>query len=91
LTSIGELDGFALAAVWILPLVFSIFNTSPQQLLFPSFPEAMGRMLKLDDDFRTARLVARTALVIPWQIAGWWIVITCFRRGSAPAGESRRD
>ena len=91
LTSIGELDGFVLAAVWILPLVFGIFNTSPQQLLFPSFPEVMARMLKLAEDFRTARLVAKIALVIPWQIVGWWIVITCFRRGSAPAGDSQPD
>jgi hypothetical protein len=91
LTSLGELSGFALAAVWILPLVFGIFNTSPQQLLFPSFPEAMVRMLKLAEDFRTARLVAKIALVIPWQILGWWIVITCFRRGSTPAGGRQPD
>ena len=91
LTSIGELDGFALAAVWILPLVFGIFNTSPQQLLFPSFPEVMASMLKLAEDFRTARLVARIALVIPWQIVGWWIVIACFRRGSTPAGGRQPD
>ncbi len=91
LTSIGELDGLALAAIWILPLVFSIFNTSPQQLLFPSFPEAMVRMLKLAEDFRTARLVAKIALVIPWQIVGWWIVITCFKGGSTPAGGRQPD
>jgi hypothetical protein len=89
LTSIGELNSLALAAVWVLPLVFTIFNASPPQLLFPSFPEAMGRMLQLFDDFRTARLVIRTALVILWQAAGWWIVITCFKRGAAQSGRAR--
>ena len=87
LTSIGALDGLALAAVCIVPLVFTIFNASPPQLLFPSFPEAMGRMLSLADGFRSARLIARSALVVPWQIVGWWIVVICFRRGkSAPGG-----
>ena len=85
LTSIGELDSLFLVAVWIFPLVFTIFNASPPQLLFPGFPEAMGRMLKGADGFRTARLLIRTALVVPWQIAGWWMVITLFRKSSAPA------
>jgi hypothetical protein len=84
LTSIGELDSLFLVALWILPLIFTIFNASPPQLLFPNFPEAMGRILKGADDFRTARLFIRTALVVPWQILGWWIIITLFRRSSAP-------
>ena len=86
LTSIGELNSLALTAVWILPLVFTIFNTSPPQLLFPSFPEAMTGLLKLADNFRVLRLVVRTLLVLPWQIVGWWIVVTCFKR-SPPASE----
>jgi hypothetical protein len=74
-----------LFAVWILPLVFTIFNASPPQLLFPAFPDAMGSILKRMDDFRTARLLIRTALVIPWQIAGWWMVISLFKEQSAPS------
>ena len=85
LTSIGELDSLAFNAIWILPLVFTIFNTSPPQLLFPSLPEAMASLLKLSDNFRVFRLVVRTVLVIPWQIAGWWIVITCFKRSPSPS------
>ncbi len=80
LTFTRELDGLALAAVWILPLVFTIFNASPPQLLFPSFPAAMVRILDLAENFRTARLIARIIVVIPWQIAGWWIAINCFKR-----------
>lgn len=85
LTSIGELNGLALAAVLILPLVFTIFNTSPPQLLFPSFPESMASLLKLAEDFRALRLLTRTVIVIPWQIVGWWIVITCFKRSPSPS------
>jgi len=37
-----------------------------------------------------ATLVVRAALVIAWQVVGWWIVVACFRRGPAceaqPAG-----
>jgi hypothetical protein len=84
LTSIGELNRLFLFAVWTFPLAFTIFNASPPQLLFPVFPGAMGRMLQGVDNFRTARLLIRTALVIPWQIAGWWMVIILFRKSPAP-------
>ncbi len=89
LTSIGELDRRALAAVWILPLLFTILNASPPQLLFPSFPEAMVRVLAVGEEFRTARLIARIVLVILWQVAGWWIVITCFKRDRAASSGVR--
>ena len=29
LTSLGELSGLALTAVWVLPLVFAVFNVAP--------------------------------------------------------------
>ena len=80
LTSIGELDSLALAAVWILPLVFTIFNASLPQLFFPSMPDAMTNLLRLAEEFRNIRLIARIVVVVPWLIAGWWIVISCYRR-----------
>lgn len=83
LTSIGELHGLFLAAVMIFPLAFTIFNTSPPQLLFPGFPVAMGKMLESVDAFRKARLLIRTAWVVPWQIAGWWMVIALFKNRPA--------
>jgi Gpi18-like mannosyltransferase len=90
LTSVGALDRLALAAVCIVPLAFTVLNASPPQLLFPTFPEVMERLLRLADGFRSVRLIARTALVVPWQIVGWWIVVTCFRRSeSAPGGSQR--
>lgn len=75
----GDLNRLALHALWILPLVITIFNASPPQLLFLNFPQAMQHLLDLWDQYRTLRLLVRTVLVIPWQIAGWWIVATCFK------------
>ena len=89
LTSAGELDRRALAAMWILPLVFTFFNTSPPQLLFPSFPGAMEKVLGLGEGLRTVRLSLKIAVVILWQIAGWWIVISCLRRSPAPPASVR--
>jgi hypothetical protein len=79
LTSVGEVHPRALTALWILPLVFSFFNTSIFQLLFPSLPVLMDRLLLFSNEFRTARLVLRTVVVIPWLIAGGWIVLQCFK------------
>lgn len=79
LTSIGELNPLALTAIWILPLIFSFFNTSFAQLFFPSMSDLMEKMLILADDFRAVRLIAKLIIVIPWQLAGWWIVLRCFR------------
>jgi hypothetical protein len=79
LTSVGELDRRALTAVWVLPLVFSFFNTSMVQLLFPSLPALMDRLLHYPDVFQTARLVLRTMVVIPWLITGAWVIIGCYK------------
>ena len=79
LSSIGKLDDRALLAVWLFPLIFSIFNTSLVQLLFPSFPNVMEYLLSQADHYRAARIIAKTACVIPWQIAGWWIVGICLK------------
>jgi len=85
LTYSGELNHLALAALWILPLIFTILNASPPQLLFPSFPEAMLRILAQLEHFRTARLISRVLAVIPWQVAGWWMVIACFKHSPTAA------
>jgi hypothetical protein len=79
LKSTGKLNNLAFYAVWIIPLIFTIFNASPPQLLAINFPLAMERFISLQEEYRSFRLVARTALIIPWQIVGWWIVITCLK------------
>jgi Gpi18-like mannosyltransferase len=69
-----ELNGKYLAAVTILTLVITIFNGSPPQLLFPSQPGLMSKMLSMPGEFRTAGLIARSIMVLPWQYIGWKIV-----------------
>ena len=78
LVYLGELPGLALSAVWILPLIFTVFNDSPPQLLFPILPDLMSRLLQWTDTFRATRLFARMLVVLPWQLAGWWMVIRNF-------------
>jgi hypothetical protein len=80
LISIGVLERPMLAAIWILPLIFSFFNTSTAQLFFSSMPAIMEKLLGLMDGYRTARLVAKLIIVVPWQFVGWWVVIRCFKR-----------
>jgi Gpi18-like mannosyltransferase len=75
LVSLGELPRLCLSVVWVLPLIFTIFNTSPAQLLFPILPGLMVKLLTWADTYRTLRLVIRMLLVIPWQWAGWWMVV----------------
>ena len=85
LTSLGELDRRALTAVWVIPLLFTVFNASPLQLLFVAFPDVMEASLSVFARYESTTLIVRAALVIAWQVAGWWIVVACFRRASAPA------
>ena len=86
LVSLKELPRFTFYAVWILPLVFTVFNTSPAQLLFPILPDLMAKLLQWADIYRVPRLWARMLVVIPWQIAGWWMVVSAYRKGPvAPA------
>jgi len=84
LTSLGDWSGWVLALVWVTPLVFGIFNTSTIQLLFPSLPGLMAQLLRLSDEFYTARLIARVMVVIPWLATGAWIVRACFKKPGTP-------
>jgi hypothetical protein len=80
LTATGELDQRALTLVWLLTIVFGFINTSMFQLLFPSLPNLMDRILQMPDNFRTVRLVIRSIVVVPWLITGGWIVFHCIRK-----------
>lgn len=88
LTSLGRLDRRALTAVWVLPLAFTVCNSSPLQLLFVTFPQTMQNALDATGRYHVVALVARAVLVIGWQIAGWSIVVACLRRNAVRARES---
>lgn len=78
LSSIGEVPTIALTAIWIGPLIFSLFNTSLTQLLFPISPAFMERILQLDV-FHGTRLVIRSIVVVIWLVAEGWIISQCLR------------
>ena len=91
LTSLGELNPLAFHAMWVLPLVFTIFNASPPQLLWLNFPQTMQGLLSWLEMFRSSRLMARTALIIPWQLVGWWTVLVCLKRTPSQMNAARPD
>jgi hypothetical protein len=91
LTSLGRLDRRALTAIWVIPLVFTMFNCSPLQLLFVSFPGAIQRSLAFAAHYHVVTLTARAAAVVAWQVTGWSIVVTCLRRGPAHQGEKASE
>jgi hypothetical protein len=81
LVCLNELPRLTFYAVWILPLIFTIFNTSPAQLLFTIRPDVMAKLLQWAEIVRTPRLWARMLIVIPWIVAGWWMVVCAYRKG----------
>jgi len=87
LTYMNKLQPLSLVAIWVLPLIFSIFNTSIFQLFFPSMPAIMDGLLKLAVQLNPARFAIRTAVVIAWLAAGWWIVYLCFKKPRLPKEE----
>ena len=84
LAALGEIDRRALTALWLIPLLFTLFNASPLQLLFVTWPGAMESSLQFVSRYGDVTLVVRAALVIAWQVLGWWIVVMCFKK--RPAG-----
>lgn len=88
LASINELDRMSLTAVWALPLTFSFFNASIAQLFFPSMSGVMDMLLNMPVEVEVVRYVVRTIIVVVWIIAGWRIVLRCFRRVPAPIGKT---
>jgi Gpi18-like mannosyltransferase len=80
MTALGECSQGVLTLVWVIPLLFGIFNTSTIQLLFPSLPALMTQLLSLSNAIYTARLIARVIVVIPWLATGAWIVYVGFKK-----------
>jgi hypothetical protein len=83
LVSLGEMDSRLLTAMWVIALVYSFFNTSTFQLLFPSLPALMDRLLQLSEVFRLPRLIIRIILVIPWLWVGDRVAILCMKADRA--------
>ncbi|MFQ6010800.1 MAG: hypothetical protein ACE5KG_01345 [Nitrososphaerales archaeon] len=52
--------------IWILPMVFMIFNTSLFQLVYPIYPQIIDLLAAFDENWRVPRLVARFLITLPW-------------------------
>ncbi|HUK78448.1 MAG TPA: hypothetical protein VL117_12775 [Thermoleophilia bacterium] len=84
LTGLGILERRFLTALWVVPLLFTVFNVSPLQLLWVAWPSASMRLLDDAGRYASFTLDVRAGLVVLWQVTGWWIVVTCLRRRPAP-------
>jgi hypothetical protein len=84
LSSMGELDRRLLTALWLLPLAFAVANLAPLQLLWLTFPDAWQDSLAAMGAYRSVLPLLRAALVVAWQVAGWWTVAVCLRRARDP-------
>lgn len=84
LTALGVIERRALTALWVVPLLFSVFNASPLQLLWVAWPSASTRLLDDAGRYASLTLDVRAVLVVLWQVTGWWIVVACLRRRPAP-------
>jgi hypothetical protein len=85
LASLGEVDRRLLTALWLIPLAFAVADASPLQLLWLTFPDAWRASVTAVAAHDTVLLPLRAALVVAWQIAGWWTVVICLRRRPVPA------
>ncbi|MCZ6615974.1 MAG: hypothetical protein O7B32_01495 [Thaumarchaeota archaeon] len=52
--------------LWILPLVFMIFNTSLFQLVYPIYPQIIEMLAIFDESWRVPRLAAKFLITLPW-------------------------
>jgi hypothetical protein len=83
LTALGILERRVLTALWVVPLLFTVFNASPLQLLWVTWPNASMRLLDDAGRYASLTLDVRAVLVVLWQVTGWWIVVACLRRRSS--------
>jgi hypothetical protein len=84
LASLGELDRRLLTALWLVPLLFAVANAAPLQLLWLTFPDAWRAATTAAGAHNGVLLPVRAALVVAWQVAGWWTVVLCLRRSPSP-------
>ena len=52
--------------IWILPMIFMIFNTSLFQLVYPIYPQIIELLATFDEDWRVPRLAAKFLITLPW-------------------------
>ena len=85
LASLGELDRRLLTALWLIPLAFAVANLVAAPAALAHVP---GRLAGVDWPPRarttTCCCPLRAALVVAWQVAGWWTVVRLPAPRAAP-------
>ena len=87
LAALGRLDRRLYTALWILPFCSTLLYLWPLKLLWAVAPAVAARAAVWTEQSGGLVLAAQVALVVIWQIVGWWIVVTCLRRRPMAAGE----
>ncbi len=88
LAALGRLDRRLFTALWIVPLAFIAADASPLRLLWRLSPGAVDEALAFAAAHGDVTTAVRAALVIAWQVVGWWIVVACLRKPEAEAAGS---
>jgi hypothetical protein len=78
--SLGEIDRRFFTALWVIALLYTAANLSPLHMLWLTWPRAMMRALVFMGDYSQLALIGGAVLVVAWQVAGWWLVVTCVHR-----------
>jgi hypothetical protein len=77
---LGRIDRRLFTLLWAIPLAFTVVNVSPLQLLWVVAPGSMHEALAATAGrYADLLLILRSALVVAWQAAGWWAVVSCLR------------
>jgi hypothetical protein len=84
LSALGRVDRRLFTAIWAVTLAFAVSNASPVLLLWPLSPDATRAALAVLRGHPEATLLVRVALVVAWQVVGWWTAVVCLRRCVSP-------
>jgi len=84
LVILGRLDRRLYSALWILPLVMTLLYLWPVKLLWAVAPGVVAQAALWAERSGTLLLAVRIALIVAWQVAGWWTVVACVRARRSP-------
>ena len=84
LVSLGRVPAGLFTALWVVALLFTVANASPVAMLWLTWPEATREGLAWAARNEGALLALRAALVVCWQVVGWWLVVLSLRRDREP-------
>jgi hypothetical protein len=79
----AKLDFRNYGFLWVIPLVFMVFNTSLFQLFFLVQPSVIPDLAQLDQSIRLWRLIGKFAVALVWQVFAWRLVYNLLRKKGA--------